>query len=476
MTLNGHNGNGQAHEAVVPGPAATPDELNEELLHEARRLGPRLRTLLFALGFLSLFAFVGAGVRLAGGTEDYTVWRYYAVAYFFVFSVTMGIPLAAIGLRLARAQWRRPTSRVAELFVIAGPINVLFFLPLLAAAPPMTGTARNSIWMDWRLGPWLPDLAMVTMLAVTGLALLYTSALPDLAAVRDQGSDGMSKRLARRLARGWTGTDKQWRMQKSGLGILGAFYIMLYAMTHMVFSTDFAISMVPGWKDPIFPAFHAVSGLQMGLGLYIVTMFAFRKWGGLKRYFELEQFWGYGRLMVALTLFWFYFWWCAFILFWYGRLPNEQALIALLVFGDPDTTNLLARPQFLMWVAAIGFSFFLPFLMIMWNPVRRSILGPTVVGLVVIAGGLFDRLRIYANTWSVTQVGGHGLEGVPSVGLPDVWDLAFLVGLMSSVAFLYLLTTRLIPAVSLWETREALLLRVVRPFGVGYVHVVAKPD
>ena len=251
---------------------------------------------------------------------------------------------------------------------------------------------------------------------------------------------------------------------------------MLYAMTHMVLSTDFAISMVPGWKDPIFPAFHAVSGLQMGLGLYIVTMFGFRKWGGLKRYFELEQFWGYGRLMVALTLFWFYFWWCAFILFWYGRLPNEQAIIALLVFGDPDTTNMLARPQFLMWAAAIGFSFFLPFLMIMWNPVRRSILGPTVVGLVVIAGGFLDRLRIYANTWSVTQVGGHGLEGVPSVGLPDVWDLAFLVGLMSSVAFLYLLTTRLIPAVSLWETREALLLRVVRPFGVGYVHVVAKPD
>jgi hypothetical protein len=478
MTTNEHIGNGNGAGHTAPVPPATPEELNDELIHEARRVGPRMRTLIIVLGMLSVLAFVGAGMRLVGGTDDHTAWRYYAVCYFYVFSLTAGIPLAAIGLRMARAQWRRPTSRLAEVFLIAGPLHVIFFLPLLAGAPPITGTdpKYNTMWMDWQLGPWLPDLIMVSTLAITGLALLYTSALPDLAAVRDHGALGRSKNLARRLARGWSGTNQQWKMQKTALGILGAFYVAMYAMTHFSFSTDFAISMVPGWKDPIFPAFHAVSGLQMGLGLYIVVMFALRKFHGLGRYFELEQFWGFSRLLVVLTLFWFYFWWSAFILFWYGRLPHEQGIIALFVFGDPNQTALLARPQFLMFAGAIGLSFIIPFLTIMWNPVRRSFIGPTIVGLIIIAGGFFDRLRIYSNSWSVEQVGGHGLDKVPTLGAPDIWDAAFLVGLLSAVAFLVLLLSRLIPFVSLWETREALLLRVIRPFGVGYVSVVGKPE
>ena len=476
MTTNGHSANGSGHAAPLP--PATPEDLNEDLIHEARRIGPRMRTLLIVLGLLFVLAFVGAGMRLAGGTDDHTVWRYYAVGYFYVFSLTAGIPLASIGLRLARAQWRKPTSRLAEMFLVLGPLHVLFLLPLLAGAPPIAGTdpPHNTMWMDWQLGPWLPDLIMVTTLAVTGLGLLYASALPDLAAVRDHAAEGVTTNWARRLARGWNGTDRQWRMQKSALGILGAFYIAMYAMTHFSFATDFAISMVPGWKDPIFPAFHAVSALQMGLGLYIVSMFVLRKVHGLGRYYEREQFWGYGRLMLALTLFWFYFWWSAFILFWYGRLPQEQSIIALLIFGDPAEPSLLARPQFLMFAGAFGLSFLLPFLTIMWNPVRRSFLGPTIVGLIVIGGGFFDRLRIYANTWSVEQVGGHGLEHVPAVGPPDVWDAAFIVGLLSGVFFLILLTSRVIPIVSLWETRDALMLRVIRPFGIGYAHVVGKPD
>ena len=411
---------------------------------------------------------------MLGGLDDHTRWKYYAVAYFYVFSLVMGIPIASIGLRFARAQWRRPTSRAAELFALAGPVMLVFFLPIMAAHPGLEG--RNSLWMDWRLGPWFPDLIMLTAFVCIGLTFVYVSALPDLAAVRDHGS-GRSRNIAASLAYGWIGTARQWAMHKSALGILGAMYISAYAMTHMVFATDFAMVLTPGWKDPIFPAFHAVTGLQMGLGLFIVVQFALRKWGGLARYFELEQFWAYGRLLLALTLFWFYFFWSGFILFWYGRLPHEQQIIALLAFGDPAVENLLARPQLWMFVGAIGLSFITAFLLIMWNPVRRSILGPAVVGVVIIVGNFFDRLRIYVNTWSIEQVGGHELHEIPTnIGYPGILEVLVFAGMVSAVALMILLASRVVPFVSLWETREALLLRVVRPFGVGHAHIVAKPD
>lgn len=460
------------HEA--PGPPATQDELTQELIHDARETGPRMRRALWILAAVATLGVVAALLMMLGGLDDHTRWKYYAVGYFYVFSLVMGIPMAGIGLRFARAQWRRPTSRAAELFALAGPVLLVFYFPIMAAHPGLEG--RNSLWMDWRLAPWFPDLLMLTTFVGIGLIFLYVSVLPDLAAVRDHGS-GRSRGIAASLAYGWVGTAQQWAMHKSGLGILGAMYIAAYATTHMVFATDYAMVLTPGWKDPIFPAFHAVTGLQMGLGLFIVVQFALRKWGGLARYFELEQFWAYGRLLLALTLFWFYFFWSGFILFWYGRLPHEQQVLALLAFGDPAVENLLARPQLWMFVGAIGLSFITAFLLIMWNPVRRSILGPAVVGVIIIIGNFFDRLRIYVNTWSIEQVGGHELHHIPTnIGYPGILEILVFAGMLSAVALMILLASRVVPFVSLWETREALLLRVVRPFGVGHAHIVAKPD
>ena len=465
---NSHNGQ------EAPGPPATQEELTQELIHDARETGPRMGRALWILAAIATLGVVAALLMMLGGLDDHTRWKYYAVGYFYVFSLVMGIPMAGIGLRFARAQWRRPTSRAAELFALAGPVMLVFFIPIMAAHPGLEG--RNSLWMDWRLAPWFPDLLMLTTFVGIGLIFLYVSVLPDLAAVRDHGS-GRSRGIAASLAYGWVGTAQQWAMHKSGLGILGAMYIAAYATTHMVFATDYAMVLTPGWKDPIFPAFHAVTGLQMGLGLFIVVQFALRKWGGLARYFELEQFWAYGRLLLALTLFWFYFFWSGFILFWYGRLPHEQQVLALLAFGDPAVENLLARPQLWMFVGAIGLSFITAFLLIMWNPVRRSILGPAVVGVIIVIGNFFDRLRIYVNTWSIEQVGGHELHHIPTnIGYPGILEILVFAGMLSGVALMILLASRVVPFVSLWETREALLLRVVRPFGVGHAHIVAKPD
>ena len=428
---NGNGNNGNGHAAV--GPPATPEELTEEVLHQSRQTGPRMRNAMIALGVLSLLGLVGIVMRFMGGTDDHTAWNFYAVAFVYVFSLTMAVPVVSIALRFARAQWRRPTSRAAELFAIAGPVNLIFFIPLLIALPPLEG--RKSLWMDWELAPWLPDIVMMLFLVATGLAFLYTSLLPDLAAVRDHGS-GRSQAWAARFARGWIGTDQQWATHKSALGILGAFYITAYVMTHLVVSTDLAMSLVPGWKDPIFPAFHAVTGFQMGLAVLLVSMFLLRKLGGLGRYFEVDQFWGYSRILLGVTLFWFYFWWSGFILFWYGRLPHEQSIIALLMFGDPATEPLLSRPQLLMFAGAIGLSFIVPLLLIMWNFLRRSILGPTVVAVVIIVGGLFDRMRIYSNSWSVDQVEGHGLDAIPPINAPGLADVFVLVGMISAVLFL----------------------------------------
>ena len=59
------------------------------------------------------------------------------------------------------------------------------------------------------------------------------------------------------------------------LGILGAFYFLMLIFTHFVISVDFAMALVPGWIDALFPATHAFNSLQAGVATVIVTMFLF---------------------------------------------------------------------------------------------------------------------------------------------------------------------------------------------------------
>ena len=138
--------NGDQEAVVIPGPPATHEDITEELIHVSRQTGSRMKKAIILSGILSLFGFIGIAMQMANGIDDHTKWNFYAVIYFYIFSVTMGIPMAGIGLRFARAQWRRPTSRSAELFAIAGPVNLIFFIPILMVAPPIEG--RNSVCYD----------------------------------------------------------------------------------------------------------------------------------------------------------------------------------------------------------------------------------------------------------------------------------------------------------------------------------------
>ena len=68
-------------------------------------------------------------------------------------------------------------------------------------------------------------------LVVTGFVMLWVSALPDLANVRDNAS-GWRQRWAARLAPNWKGTSEQWNFLYHRLGIIGALYFMMLVSTH----------------------------------------------------------------------------------------------------------------------------------------------------------------------------------------------------------------------------------------------------
>ena len=87
-------------------------------------------------------------------------------------------------------------SRIAELFALCGVLNVILYIPLIYILPPISNpnfgpdshgelVIRRSIWMEVPFGaPHLWNFLGIVCLAVAALALLWLSALPDMAEAR----------------------------------------------------------------------------------------------------------------------------------------------------------------------------------------------------------------------------------------------------------------------------------------------------
>ncbi|MBI2910636.1 MAG: hypothetical protein HYY05_00730 [Chloroflexi bacterium] len=457
-----HSRNGHEPSPLVP-PGATDRAVSAEVLGRVLRpAGGGFRGWAILLAILLAVGIVGFLLRLQGGVADRAQWGYTAALFAILLSTFQAAPLVSITQRFLRSQWRRPLARAMELLAVVGLLNFLIMLPVVAALPPLEG--RASLWNAWPGAPHLWDTLGVALLVVAGLAVLYVGALPDLAALAVEGQ-GWRAGLWRRLAGFWVGTPHQWVSQRMALGALGMFYFLMLVFAHSMVAMDFSMALIPGWKSAIFPAFHALSALQSGLATAIVTLFILRTIGGWREYLHVDQFWSLAKLLLSFSLLWFYFWYSEFIILWYGRQPQEESAIGVLMTG----------PYMVPFVVAFLCSFVLPLGLLIWNPIRRSIRGPMVVACIILVGQLFDRVRLYVSAYSVEQVGGHVLEQVPAFRAPDLVDVMILVGGVAGAVLLVLLAGRLVPVFSLWELKEGMMLRKVVPIVRLRLAALAKP-
>ena len=117
-----HNGFDNGHTAVV-----TPSGVTNDLLDRHRTNSSKFRWTSVVLGLLLILGIVGFVIRIQDGVSDPSVWGYYAALFAFILTAAQAAPLVAIAPRIAKAHWRRPVSRAAELFAVVGILNMILF-------------------------------------------------------------------------------------------------------------------------------------------------------------------------------------------------------------------------------------------------------------------------------------------------------------------------------------------------------------
>ena len=469
--------------SLVEIPRPTSQQVNDDLLSQTNTLGQRFKTATPIFGVLVAVGVIGFIIKALDGFDDRKDWGYYAAIFAFLFTTCQSALLVSATMRLAKTHWRRPLARVSELFAIVGVFNLIIFLPLLWTIPEAEG--RNSIWFEWPWGaPRLLDALAMIFLVLNGLALLWASSLPDLA-LYGRRYGGVRGALARLMSRGWKGTPLQWTVLKSGQIALGTFYFIFLIGVVFIISSDFSMALVPGWIDAIFPAFQAITCIQAGIATTMLTLYLVRRFGGHEKYIYMEVFWALSKLLIAFTLLWIYFWFAGFITFWYGRKPVEENVLQLFMIG----------PYRFAFYLAVFLSFVVPFLILMWNWVRKTPAGPSIASAVIICGVFFDKLRLYVASYSFTNdelaaALHHESEFVnntfPATGAdiphffvtnwPDYTDIMVILGGLAMPFFVYLIATKFLPVISIWETKEGYLLSSVKTILKRRYLVLAKPD
>lgn len=469
MAENGHN-----HAGMWVFPKA--EEITGDMAAKTTAMPRPFVLAMSAAGVLFVLGVIGFIARAGiDGFNDYTAWGYYATSFFFVFMVTSAAPLAAVAFRFTKSHWRRPLTRVSELFAVVGILNAILFIPLLMVMPAInnpdqvgehTLELRRTIWFEVPIGaPYWWDMLGVAFLGVTSLAILWLTSMPDLAECR-YTSTGLRRKLYGFLAGHWYGAKRQWEIQKAGIAILGAFYFMFLIYVHFIISTEFAQSLVPGWKDSIFPPLFSLTSFQSGLGLILVVLYVMRRWYGYEEYIGISTFWSASKLMLAFTLLWAYHTFAFFITFWFGRLEVEQNIIKYLIVQSYGA----------VFVANLFFTFAAPFLILLWNPVRKTAWGPALAGVSALIGAFLFNLRIFVGSFNAGNIYGIGLDNVPRPVYPDVFDVFLLLGGVGAAALFYLAATKIVPLMSVWEVKEGTKYQSMGTFVRGEYLILAKPE
>jgi hypothetical protein len=457
------------HHVPEPSPVTrawdyTPGQLVRDGLQRLRAKGQWYRISLIILAILTVIGIIALIVQaIASGWGDRENWGYVAVAFGYIMSTVAAAPCVCVAGRLTRAHWRRPIDRISEIWAAAMIVPAILFLLLMWTVPNTHG--RPTIWFGWWAAPYLWDAILVLGLAFTCYALLYISSIPDLAIARAQIEDGSANWLTRK-AEGFFGTQSQWRVIERAVAYLGAFYVVMYIGTMTVIAADFIMSLIPGYKSAIFPAYFAISGFGGGVAVVVVTASIMRLWGGAEDYLGREQFFALAKIQLALGLLFAYFIWTDFVIPWYGRMPWEILQIRLLYFDS------------YLWyfVAAFALCFISPLVLLMWTKLRRGRVGPFIVSSGVLIGLLADRIRLFSSAFSDKDITEDRLHALPPVLHPGVLDWLIVIGAIAACIALVMLAMRLIPVPSIWEMTEGTRLRARRRFHNVEVTIIGKPD
>jgi molybdopterin-containing oxidoreductase family membrane subunit len=304
------------------------------------------------------------------------------------------------------------------------------------------------------------DFMAITTYVIASTMYLFMPLIPDLAMARDR-STGWRKSLYRYLSLGFRGTEPEWKHLKTAMNIFAFAIIPVMFSVHTVVSWDFAMSTRPGWNSTIFGPYFVIGALHSGIAAVMIVIFMIRStMKNMKYFIRPEHFEFLGKLSLIVSMTWAYFFFNDYLVPWYGGNKFEKLLLDFHSNG----------PFAYVWVTMLICNIVIPWL-ILWNKKWRST--PWVmllVGIVINVGMWIERFIIIPVSLNITRMPFTWRVYKPSIEIP------LTIGTFALFMLLYMLASRLIPLVPVWEVQEGQSAHILRKVGKAVIPTVSNVD
>jgi hypothetical protein len=145
------------------------------------------------------------------------------------------------------------------------------------------------------------------------------------------------------------------------LGQISGPGLIIYAITITAASSQWVMSLQPGWASTMFPVIFAINQFLTCLAFCVALFLLFASQSPLKEVmrpkFQLDM----ATLLLALTLFWSYTSFSQFMLVWIGNLPEEI----------PFFLKRSAGGWWYVSAGLIALHFALPFLLLLFRDIKQ---------------------------------------------------------------------------------------------------------
>ena len=281
---------------------------------------------------------------------------------------------------------------------------------------------QRFLWPNFR-SPLAWDFFAISTYLTGSTIFLLLPTIPDFASVRD-ASTGVRKRIYRILALGWQGTPRQWQRLEVAMHIMAIAIVPVAVSVHTIVSWDFAMTLVPMWHSSIFGPYFVVGAIFSGIAALMLAMALLRKLLRLEEYLRPIHFDNLGKLLLTMSLLWFYFTFAERMTTWYGNAPSEMTVFWSTI-----------RQQFapFFWIMVFC-NFIIPV------PILAILVGMWLERFLIIVPALEHKYLPYS--WGRYR--------------PTWVEDTLMASSFGAMALLYLLFTKIVPMISIWEMKVGL--------------------
>jgi hypothetical protein len=388
------------------------------------REDPAYRLPAVARWLLPGLVLAGGAVFLVGAARgEATTWANVLLGSYYLLGLGLGGAVLVALFYVTGAGWAVVLRRVPEALtglLPVGAVGVGLVLVMHPSLYPWSDPANDgsSLAPFQRVWLWRPFFLLRSLVYFTAwIALAY--ALVRVSRRQDQ-----------------TGAASLTRRNVS----LSALFLVVFAVTCWLASTDWIMSLEPHWSSTIFGVYNFAGLFLSALAAVTVAAVGLYWQGPFRNVLSRQHMHDLGTLLFAFSSFWMYIWFSQYLLIWYVNNPEE-------------TVYFWRRQQpgwQVLFLVNVVLNWGVPFVVLLFRPAKQTPWVLLAVAVAILVGRWLDlHLMILRPLASAAP-------------LPDIWD----AGLFPGVAALaVLLIGRALGRASLVPIKDPLLHEGLAPQG-----------